>query len=154
MKLQQMSKDDLMTMKKELLDQYEGFKAKGLKLNMARGKPAPEQLDLSMDLLTCLNGEYKTADGTDARNYGVLAGIPEAKQLFADIMGMDTANIIIGGTASLNLMYDTIARAMLKGVLPGMTPWCKLDKVKFLCPAPGYDRHFAICKLFDIEMIP
>jgi len=154
MKLTQMSNDKLKELHSELKDQYEGYKAKKLELNMARGKPAPVQLDLSADLLTAVTaGDYKTADGTDTRNYGIVDGIPEAKALFADILGISADNVIIGGSASLNLMFDTIARAMIKGVLPGMTPWSKLDKIKFLCPAPGYDRHFTICENFDIEMI-
>ncbi len=154
MKLTQMSEDKLKELHIELKEQYEGYKAKKLALNMARGKPSPAQLDLSADLLTAVTADsYKAADGTDTRNYGVVDGIPEVKSLFADILAINADNIIVGGSASLNLMYDTISRAMIKGVLPGMTPWGKLEKIKFLCPSPGYDRHFTICENFGIEMI-
>ena len=122
---------------------------------MARGKPSPAQLDLSAPLFDILSyDDYKAADGTDVRNYGVMDGLPEAKEIFADFLGMEPVNIIIGGSASLNLMWDVATRAMLKGVLPDYTPWCKLDSVKFLCPSPGYDRHFTICQTLGIEMIP
>ncbi len=154
MKFTEMSKDELKALQSKFSQEYEGYKSMGLKLNMARGKPASQQLDLSMELLGMVDGDhYKAADGTDVRNYGGLDGLPEAKELFAAFFEVDTANIIIGGSASLNLMFDTITRAMLNGVLPGATPWCKLDKVKFLCPAPGYDRHFTICEVMGIEMI-
>ena len=154
MKFAEMSKDELKSLQQKLEKEYEGYKEMGLKLNMARGKPSPQQLDISMPLMNILGSDdYKAADGTDVRNYGILDGLPEAKELFAAIFGMDADNVIIGGSASLNLMFDTVVRAMLNGVLPGVTPWGKLDKIKFLCPAPGYDRHFTICQTLGIEMI-
>ncbi len=151
---QELSKEELLSLKAELEAAYEDAKGKGLKLDMSRGKPAAAQLDMGMGIMDTLNSEsdMKTEAGLDVRNYGVLDGIPEAKQLMADIMGVEAANVIVCGNASLTIMYDTISRSMTHGVM-GSTPWCKLDKVKFLCPAPGYDRHFAITEHFGIEMI-
>lgn len=151
---QEMSKEELLSLKSQLELQYEDAKGKGLKLDMSRGKPAVAQLDMGMDIFDVLNSEsdMKSADGVDTRNYGVLDGIREAKQMMADIMGVSAENVIVYGNASLSIMYDTVSRSMTHGVL-GSTPWCKLDKVKFLCPAPGYDRHFAITQHFGIEMI-
>ena len=121
---------------------------------MSRGKPSAKQLDVSLGLLDTINSssDLKALDGTDCRNYGVLDGIPEAKKLMADMMGTTPDHVIVYGNASLNIMYDQISRAYTHGIL-GNTPWCKLDKVKFLCPVPGYDRHFAITERFGIEMI-
>ena len=133
---------------------YEERKALGLKLNMARGKPGKAQLDLVSDIFTVLNSpDQYVSDGIDVRNYGDLSGIPAAKRLFADILGCKAEECFIGGNASLNLMYDTISKAFTHGLLHSEKPWCKLDKVKFLCPAPGYDRHFKITEAFGCEMI-
>ena len=144
----------LLALKKELESQYEEAKAKGLKLDMSRGKAASAQLDMEMDFLDVINSgsDYKTQAGVDCRNYGLLDGIPEAKKLMGDLMGVPEDQVIVCGNASLSIMYDTVARSMLFGV-QGSTPWCKLDKIKFLCPVPGYDRHFAITEQFGIEMV-
>ena len=151
---QELSKEELLALKAQLDAAYEEAKAKGLQLDMSRGKPAASQLDICMDFMDVLNSQssMKTEAGVDVRNYGILDGIPEATQLMADIMGVNAENVIVCGNASLTIMYDTISRSMTHGVM-GSTPWCKLDKVKFLCPAPGYDRHFAITQHFGIEMI-
>ncbi len=134
--------------------QYEELKALGRPLDMSRGKPNSVQLDLSMGLLgqepTELIITYK---GTDVRNYGELAGVDECKQLFADLLGLEQKNIIMGGQSSLSLMYDCVVRALLLGVYNGSKPWGQQGTIKFLCPVPGYDRHFAICQEFGIEMI-
>jgi DNA-binding transcriptional MocR family regulator len=134
--------------------QYDDFKKQSLKLDMSRGKPNVDQLDLSMGIFECAGIEcYRTLDGIDCRNYGELDGIPEAKKLFAEILEVSPDEIIVGGNASLNMMYDMVAHAMTHGVAGSEVPWGKLPKVKFLCPSPGYDRHFAICEFFNIEMI-
>jgi DNA-binding transcriptional MocR family regulator len=152
--LKQMGTDELLQLKAELEQGFEDAKGKALKLDMSRGKPAAQQLDMAMDMMDVLNSSSKlsTEAGMDCRNYGILDGIPEAKKLMADIMEVSPENVIVCGNASLNIMYDTVSRSMTHGVL-GSTPWAKLDKVKFLCPVPGYDRHFAITELFGIEMI-
>ena len=149
-----LSKDELKALKKVLTRKFEEVKAKGLKLDMSRGKPSTEQLNLSMGMMDVLtsSSDLVCEEGVDCRNYGVLDGIREAKQLLADMMEVPKDNIVIFGNFSLNVMYDTVARSMIHGVM-GSTPWCKLDKVKFLCPVPGYDRHFAITEHFGIEMI-
>lgn len=150
----ELSKEELLTLKEDLNKEYEEVKAKGLKLDMSRGKPAASQLDMEMEFMDVLNSGsvLKTEAGVDCRNYGVLEGIPEARKLMGDMLGVSADQVIVCGNASLTIMYDTIARSMIFGVL-GSTPWCKLDKVKFLCPVPGYDRHFAITEQFGIEMI-
>ncbi|MGN0172457.1 MAG: aminotransferase class I/II-fold pyridoxal phosphate-dependent enzyme [Acutalibacteraceae bacterium] len=152
--LTQATKQQLTARREELLKEYESYKARGLQLDMSRGKPGPEQLDLTLDMLECVNARdgYRTRDGIDTRNYGLLDGIPEAKELFADILGVSADNIIVGGNSSLNMMFDYIATAYAKGVC-GQEPWGKQGAVKFLCPAPGYDRHFAITEYFGIDMI-
>ena len=154
MSYKEMTKEELQEIRKEVAAKYDELKAKGLKLDMSRGKPAAKQLDISLGLLDTINSssDLKSEDGTDCRNYGVLDGIPEAKKLMADMMGTTPDHVIVYGNASLNIMYDQISRAYTHGIL-GNTPWCKLDKVKFLCPVPGYDRHFAITERFGIEMI-
>ena len=136
--------------------EYEAICKKGLKLDMSRGKPGSEQLDLSMDMLDVVNShsDMKTLNGTDVRNYGILDGIPEAKELFAALLGAKPEEVIVGGNSTLTFMYDTIARGMLHGFADSVKPWVQCGKLKFLCPAPGYDRHFAICEHFGIEMIP
>ena len=154
MQYSEMSKEQLLQLKAELDERYKEAKAKGLNLNMSRGKPSPSQLNVTMDMLDVINSssDFKAEDGTDCRNYGVLDGLTEAKKLMADMMGTTSEHIIIYGNASLNIMYDQVSRSYAHGVM-GSTPWCKLDKVKWLCPVPGYDRHFAITESFGIEMI-
>ena len=151
---QEMSKEELTQELTALKAEYEKIKGMGLALDMSRGKPGADQLDLSMGMLDVLDSKtaLKSENGTDLRNYGVLDGIPEAKKLMADVIGTKPENVIIYGNSSLNIMYDQVARAEMFGIC-GNTPWCKLDKVKFLCPVPGYDRHFAITEHFGIEMI-
>ena len=149
-----LSREELLALKAELEKSYEEEKAKGLKLDMSRGKPSAEQLDLSMGMMDVLTSgsDLMCEQGVDCRNYGILDGIVEAKRLLSDMMEVPIDNIIIYGNSSLNVMFDAVSRCMTHGVL-GMTPWCKLDKVKFLCPVPGYDRHFAITEYFGIEMV-
>ena len=148
-----MSRDELLAEKAKLEKDFEAVKKLGLALDMSRGKPSKEQLDISMHMMDVLKSTSNlVSDGVDCRNYGVLCGIKDAKQLLADMIEVPVDNVIIYGNSSLNVMYDTISRSYTHGVL-GETPWCKLDKVKFLCPVPGYDRHFAITEFFGIEMI-
>ena len=150
----EMTKEELASLREKLSIRYKEYQGKGLSLNMARGKPCTEQLDLSMGMMDVLSSQddLTCEDGTDCRNYGVLDGIREAKEIIGDMMENPIDNIIIYGNSSLNVMYDTISRSMTHGVMGG-TPWSKLDKVKFLCPVPGYDRHFAITEHFGIEMV-
>ena len=150
----ELSKEELLTLQKDLNEQYKDVCSKGLKLNMARGLPSAEQLDMEADFFNMLHPDsnFISEAGVDCRNYGELIGITEARKLMADMMEVSPDEVIVFGNSSLNIMYDTVARSMLHGV-NGSTRWCKLDKVKFLCPAPGYDRHFAITEQFDIEMI-
>ena len=153
-KYSEMSREELLALKKELDQQFADIKAQGLSLDMSRGKPGMDQLDISMEMMDVLKGDsdLKCETGVDCRNYGVPDGIPEAKRLLGAISEVDPDNIIIFGNSSLNVMFDTVARSMTHGVM-GNTPWCRLDKVKFLCPVPGYDRHFKITEFFGIEMI-
>lgn len=152
--LKEMTRDELLALKETLTEEYKEAQKKGLQLDMSRGKPGKTQLDLSLPLLDVISSkdEMLASDGLDIRNYGVLDGLPEAKQLMAEMMDTTPEHVSIFGNASLTIMYDTVSRAMTKGLM-GETPWCKLDKVKFLCPVPGYDRHFAITESFGIEMI-
>ena len=154
-KYAEMNKEELEKELVKLKAEYKKYQEMELSLNMARGKPCREQLDLSMGMMDTLSSDADLSceDGTDCRNYGVLTGIREAKVLIGAMMENKPENIIIYGNSSLNVMYDTVSRAYTHGVM-GNTPWCKLDKVKFLCPVPGYDRHFAITEYFGIEMIP
>ena len=147
-----LTKEELKKLKGQLEKQFEEVKAKGIHLDMSRGKPSKAQLDLSNGLMDVLNGDSDlvSSDGVDCRNYGVLDGITEARKLLADMSEVPERNILIYGNSSLNVMFDTVSRAMTHGIM-GSTPWCKLDKVKFLCPVPGYDRHFAITEYFGIE---
>lgn len=151
-KFTEMDVKELEELRETLLKKYEDFKNMKLKYDMSRGKPCKEQLDLSMKMMEIK--DYKSLDGVDCRNYGGLDGIQEAKELFAKVLEVDSDETIIGGNSALTMIYDTFARAMSFGVLGSEIPWGKLPKVKFLCPSPGYDRHFAICELFGIEMIP
>ena len=148
------TKEELVAEKARLEQEFAEVKAKGLNLNISRGKPAAAQLDLTEGMLTVLSKNEDTfaEDGTDCRNYGVLTGIPEARKLIGDICEVPAENVIVYGNASLTIMFDTVARSFLKGVA-GCTPWNKLDKVKFLCPVPGYDRHFGVTEYFGVEMI-
>jgi len=154
MQYSEMSKEELLTLQEELNEQYKESKSKGLNLNMARGKPSTIQLNSSMDMLDTINSssDLTAEDGTDCRNYGLLEGLPEAKRLMAEMIDTTPEHMIIYGNSSLSIMYDQIARGYSHGYL-GNTPWCKLDHIKFLCPVPGYDRHFAITESFGIEMI-
>jgi DNA-binding transcriptional MocR family regulator len=152
---QELSKEELLVLKTELEQAFATAKESGLQLDMSRGKPAVSQLEMGMDILNALTAEsvMKTEEeGIDVRNYGFMEGIWEAKQLMADIMEVPAKNVLVYGNSSLSIMYDAVSRAVTHGIM-GNTPWCKLDKVKFLCPAPGYDRHFAITQHFGIEMI-
>ena len=151
----EMTREELTEQKAELEKQFEDARGKGLQLDMSRGKPEPAQLDMGMGLLDVLNSDsdMKCMEGIDTRNYGLMDGITEAKHLMADVMEAPAENVIVFGNSSLSIMYDMVSRSVTHGVM-GSTPWCKLDKVKFLCPVPGYDRHFAITQHFGIEMIP
>lgn len=149
-----MSRAELLKEKEQLEAAYQKAKDQGLKLDMSRGKPSAAQLDISMGMMDVLNSEaeLKCEEGVDCRNYGILDGIKEVKKLFADMTEVSEDKMLIYGNSSLNVMYDTVSRSVTHGVM-GHTPWCKLDKVKFLCPVPGYDRHFSITEYFGIEMI-
>ena len=150
----ELSTAELQELQAKLNQEYKDACAKGLKLNMARGLPSAEQLDMEADFFNTLSPDtdFKSEAGIDCRNYGELVGIHEARKLMGDMMEISDDEVIVFGNSSLNVMYDTVARSMILGVC-GSTPWCKLDKVKFLCPAPGYDRHFAITEQFGFEMI-
>ena len=154
MKYSDMSVEELKALLAQLNQEYEEMKALGLTLDMSRGKPSSAQLDISNDMLDVFNSgsDCKSAEGIDCRNYGNLEGIPQARKLMGDLMRVPAENVYVCGNASLNIMYDCVARAMMFGIM-GCTPWCRLPKVKFLCPVPGYDRHFKITELFGIEMI-
>ncbi len=149
------TKEELIELQSKLEQQYQEIKKMGLKLDMSRGKPGISQLNRVMGMMDVLNSQsdYQTEEGFDSRNYGAMDGIIEAKRLMADIMGTVPEKVVVYGNSSLSIMYDSISRCYTHGVMPGSTPWCRLEKVKWLCPAPGYDRHFAITERFGIEMI-
>lgn len=151
-----MSKAELEAKKAALTAEYENIKASGLKLDMSRGKPCREQLDIAEGVLNSVSvrADTFTEAGVDTCNYGGLEGIPEARKLFSDLLGIPAANIIVAGNSSLNLMYDALARALIYGVVGGNGPWCREGKLKFLCPVPGYDRHFAVTESLGFELIP
>ena len=153
--LDQLTPEALGAALKETKAAYDAFQAKKLSLNMARGKPGPEQLDITMPLLAALpaDADPHSESGDDTRNYGLLSGITEAKKLFADILGANPDEVLVGGNSSLELMFACMQIAYVKGIA-GCTPWSRLDEVKFLCPVPGYDRHFAITEYFGVKMIP
>ncbi len=149
---QNFSKNELLNRKNKLLEQYESYKKQGLKLDMSRGKPCTEQLDLSNDIFSHAQNLI-TEEGADCRNYGLLDGILEAKKLFAELFDLSIDELFIAGNSSLSLMYDLMSKAFIHGLKGFERPWSKLEKIKFLCPSPGYDRHFAITQLFGVEMI-
>ena len=153
-KYQEMTREELLQEKTALEAEFAKIKEMGLNLDMSRGKPGSDQLDLAMPMLDVLTSKevIQSENGTDLRNYGIVDGIPEAKKLVADMVGVKPEQVIVYGNSSLNIMYDQVARAEMFGIC-GNTPWSKLEKVKFLCPVPGYDRHFAITEDFGIEMI-
>jgi len=152
----QMPAEQLALEKSMLMKKYTDYKNMGLKLNMARGKPGSDQLELAMPMLDILTSQSNCIDakGVDCRNYGELLGLWEARELFGEYMQISPEETIVVGSSSLTFMYDCISRAMLKGVLGSEKPWGKYEKIKFICPVPGYDRHFTICEFLDIEMIP
>ena len=151
--LSKLSASERASLTHELEQRYNAFKAQGLKLDMTRGKPSSEQLDLASKLTVALSEtDYKGSDGSDGRNYGGLDGLPEMKAIFADMLGAPAAQVVVGGASSLTMMHDTVVRALLHGVPGSKEPWAR-GKVKFICPSPGYDRHFAICEHHGIEML-
>ncbi len=150
----EMSREQLKAAEAELKKEYDEFKSRNLKLDMSRGKPGSEQLDLSLDMLTVLNKkEQCLVNGVDCRNYGILDGISGMKQIFSDLLECEEDDIMVGGNSSLNMMFDAVACMMHAG-FDGCEPWEKQGGVKFLCPVPGYDRHFGITQYFGIEMVP
>lgn len=154
-KLKDMTKEELAQWEIYLRRKYAEYQSQDLHLDMSRGKPGVQQLDLTLDMLECVNARdgYTAENGLDVRNYGLLDGLPEVKALFGQILGIDADQVIVGGNSSLNMMFDYISTAFSRGVC-GHTPWCQQGEVKFLCPAPGYDRHFAVTEYFGIKLIP
>ena len=156
MEFSRMNPSELSGVLEQLKSEYQSVKAQKFSLDLSRGKPGAEQLDLLQGMLDCISSssDCRTENGFDCRNYGVLDGIKEAKRLFAEVLELNEDELFIGGNSSLNLMYDTVARALLYGVCDSDRPWCKEESIKFICPAPGYDRHFAICESLGITMLP
>ncbi len=150
-----MTSEMLVDLRKDLLKIYDSYLTDGVKLDMARGKPGKDQLDISEGILRAVstNEDCEAENSLDCRNYGILEGLTCARELFADVFGLKAENIILGGNSSLNMMYDTISRAYNFGFCDSVRPWCREERIRFLCPSPGYDRHFSICELFGIEMI-
>ena len=150
----EMNREQLLALHDKYTQQYQSFKLQGLTLDMSRGKPGPEQLDMSEAMLTAITSNADCYTGkTDCRNYGIVDGLLEAREMFAEILGVEPAEVICGGNSSLNMMYDTVMRAWVFGVAKWEKPWSQQGQIKFLCPVPGYDRHFGICEQFGIEMI-
>jgi DNA-binding transcriptional MocR family regulator len=149
-----MGASELQERKAALMARFHAFQSRNLSIDMTRGKPCPEQLDLALDMLQSVDSTNYSINGVDCRNYGGLDGLPEAKALFAQFLEVEPDEIIIGGNSSLSMMYDAFSRAMTHGLVDSPTPWGRLPKVRFLCPCPGYDRHFSICEHLGIEMIP
>ena len=152
MKYVDMKRNELLELQQSLQAKYEQVKEQHLSLDLSRGKPCAEQLDLVDSMFHCLDAEDAKV-GVDYRNYGLLSGISEAKKLFSDLLGIPESRLMVCGNSSLNLMYDTLARAMIYGVVGSERPWCKEDKLKFLCPAPGYDRHFGVTESLGFELV-
>lgn len=151
-----LTKDELTEEYNKARNALKEWEAKGLKLDLTRGKPGQAQLDLTTDMLSVISSadDCYSENGLDCRNYGILDGLPETKRLFSELLGIPAQRILVLGNSSLNAMYDTITRAMLFGVAGGNEPWCRQGRIKFICPSPGYDRHFAICQRIGIEMLP